>query len=260
MTVTPDCIESISAVSKVSARKGEIVNRKTFSFNIRLSGSIRYNFSNKTLVVNEGEMIFIPAGSNYTYCVESSCDSACTIINMTGNFRNGSEPKVYSLKDVSCAEYIMNYFPDSWNFGNTADKYKCMSHLFELMAYIDNYDNLKYMEKRKFKIIDPAITYLKNHIYDTALKSDELANICGVSNTYFRKIFISRFGTGPKNYIIEKRMARAKAIIDSGEFESVKSLALSVGYDDPLYFGKVFKNHFGLPPATMNNGGIYENN
>ena len=120
------------------------------------------------------------------------------------------------------------------------------------MAYIDNYDNLKYMEKKKFKIIDSAITYLKNHIYDTTLKSDDLAKICDVSNTYFRKIFASRFGKSPKNYIIEKRMARAKAIIDSGEFESVKKLALSVGYDDPLYFGKVFKNHFGVPPATMN--------
>jgi len=108
------------------------------------------------------------------------------------------------------------------------------------------------MEKKRFKIIDPALAYLKTHIYDTDLKADELASLCGISNTYFRKIFALRFKTSPKNYITEKRLSRAKAIIEIGEFHTVRDLALSVGYDDPLYFGKVFKKHFGLPPATMN--------
>ena len=51
---------------------------------------------------------------------------------------------------------------------------------------------------------------------------------------------------------MEKRVAHAKSIIDSGDFVSVKELALTVGYKDPLYFGKVFKMHYGISPTDMN--------
>ena len=252
MTIAPDFIKSISAISKTSSRKGEIIKRKTHSFNIRLTGSMRYNFKDKSMVVHPGEMISLPEGMSYTYCVDSEEESTCTIINMVGDFPKNSEPKIYHLQEFYSAEYIMYHLPDAWNFGTTADKYKCISHIYDLLAYMDNYDNLKYMEKKKFKIIEPAIVFLKNHIYDTNLKTESLAQMCGISNTYFRNIFSMRFGSSPKNYITEKRLAKAKAIIDSGEFDSVNKLALSVGFDDALYFGKVFKKHFGMPPREMN--------
>lgn len=252
MTVAPDFIKTISAISKISPRSGRIEKRKTYSFNIRLSGSMQYDFGDEKYIVNEGEMIFLPKGASYTYDVISEEDSKCTIITLVADFEEPPEPKVYPLKDLHCAEFIMNSFSDAWNFGNTADKYKCISYLYDLLAYFTNYNNLKHMEKKKFEIITPALLYLKTHIYDTNLKSDDLAKLCGISNTYFRKIFSMRFKTCPKNYITEKRLSKAKAIIDSGEFNTVKELALSVGYDDSLYFSKLFKKHFGIPPATMN--------
>ncbi|MBO7288922.1 MAG: helix-turn-helix transcriptional regulator [Clostridia bacterium] len=252
MMVKPDFVKSISAISKVSPRSGRAEKRKTYSFNIRLSGSMQYDFGEKRYTVNEGEMIFLPKGSSYTYDVVSAQDSKCTIITLDADFEENSKPMVYPLKDVQCAGFIMNNFSDAWNFGNTADKYKCISYLYDLLAYITNYNSLKYMEKKKFEVITPALDYLKTHIYDTSLKADELALLCGISNTYFRKIFFSRFKTTPKNYITEKRLAKAKAIIDCGEFNTVRELALSVGYEDSLYFSKIFKKHFGIPPATMN--------
>ena len=252
MSIAPDFIKSLSAVSKISPRHGEIINRKNFGLHIRVTGTIRYNFSDKSIVVTAGEMIFIPKGISYTYCVESHEDSVSVLLNMDADFKENISPKVYPLKDVYGSEYIINQFVDSWNFGTMADRYKCIAHLYDLLSYISNYNNLEYMEKKKFKLIDPALNYLKSHIYDSTLKADDLAAICGISNTYFREIFALRFGSSPKNYITEKRMSRAKAIIDNGEFDTVKNLAISVGYDDPLYFGKVFKKHFGMPPATIN--------
>ena len=81
---------------------------------------------------------------------------------------------------------------------------------------------------------------------------DELHKLCGVSNAYFRRIFIARFGMSPKKYVVGKRLSYAKSIIDSGEFSTVKELALLVGYKDPLYFGKVFKKHYGASPININ--------
>lgn len=57
----------------------------------------------------------------------------------------------------------------------------------------------------------------------------------------------------PKEFVVEKRMSRAKVIIGNGEMDTIKNLALSVGYQDSLYFSKAFKKHYGVPPSVMNN-------
>ena len=216
---------------------------------------MRYFFEDKSVVLNAGEMIFIPKGSSYEYKRESEEETTCTIINIDGYFGD-VVPVIFSVKDFYDAEVIMHHFADFWKFGNHVQKYKCISLLYNLFSYISNLELLKYGEKKKFDILEPAVDFLKKNIYNVNLTIDELHKLCGVSNTYFRKIFISKFGTNPKNYVMEKRISHAKSIIDSGEFTTARELAESVGYKDSLYFSKVFKAHYGVSPVQMNRQGL----
>ncbi|MBQ7032394.1 MAG: helix-turn-helix transcriptional regulator [Clostridia bacterium] len=212
---------------------------------------MQYFFEDRSILVNEGEMIFLPKGSRYTYKKVSEEDTVGTIINMDGDF-GAVHPSRYSIKEFYDADYIMHHFADLWNFGSPSQKYQCLSLVYSLFSYVSNLESLQYEDKKKFNMIEPAVSYLQHHIYDCDLKMNTLHRLCGISNTYFRKIFIARFGTSPKNYIVGKRFSYAKSIIDSGSFNTVKELALMVGYKDPLYFGKVFKQHFGTSPSAMN--------
>ena len=169
---------------------------------------------------------------------------------MEGDFGE-VKPCLYNLSDFCDAEYITHHFADLWKFGGPSQKHKCMSLLYSLMSYVSNVDAQRYEDKKKFGIIEPAENYLKQHICDCDLKIERLHNLCGVSDTYFRRIFISKHGMSPKDYVVAKRISYAKSIIDSGEMTSVKELALSVGYRDALYFGKVFKQHFGVSPSLI---------
>ncbi len=241
-----------SVLNNVSLKAyGRVNKRKTHSFIIRVSGSRYYNFGGKELVQNVGEVIFLPKGCAYDYKNVSDDALLGIVINMEGDFGE-VEPKIYSLKDFYETDYFMYHFADLWKLGNSAEKYKCMSLLYDLLAHISNLENLAYQDKKHFFVIEPAIKHLKKNIYSCSLKTDELHKLCGISSTYFRKIFISKFGTSPKNYITEKRVLQAKSIIDSGDFSTVKELALAVGYKDPLYFSKVFKKHYGISPVNMN--------
>jgi len=244
-------LKVLSALHRTSKSYGKVEERKAHSFNIRVRGSMEYVFEDKKILVNEGEMIFLPKGSRYEYKKTSEEDTVCTVINVEGDFGD-MEPVSYFIKDFYDAEHIMYHFADLWKFGNQSQKYQCLSLMYGLLAYISNIEALQYQDKKKFDVIEPAVAYLQRHIYDGNLKIDELHQLCGISNTYFRKIFISRFGTSPKDYVVGKRFSYAKSIIDSGEFNTVKELAMMVGYNDPLYFGKVFKQHFGVSPANMN--------
>lgn len=250
-----DNIENLKIVStlhKACKPYSKIENRKTNSFIIRVTGSVLYNFYDNTIHINSGDMIFLPKGITYEY--RTLCDepSIYTSINFDGDFFIGSEPKAYSLDSFYEADYISHHFADSWNLGNTAEKYNCLSVFYSLLSYICAIENSSYSEKIKFKMIEPAINYLKEHIYDCSLKSHKLHELCGISNTYFRQIFVLRFGTTPQKYIISSRLSHAKSIIDSGDFNSIGEVSSSVGFNDPLYFSKLFKKLYGVSPSDLN--------
>ena len=244
-------LKVLSVLHKTSKPYGKVESRKAHSFSIRVRGAVQYLFEDKSILVNEGEMIFLPKGSRYEYKKVSQEDTVGTIINMDGDFGEIC-PSCYSIKDFYDADHIMYHFADLWKFGNQSQKYQCLSLMYSLLSYVSNLEAQQYQDKKKINVIEPAVTYLHQNIYECDLKINELHRLCGISDTYFRKIFISRFGTSPKDYVISKRVSYAKSIIDSGEFNTVKELALMVGYKDPLYFGKVFKQHYGVSPVNMN--------
>ena len=243
-------LKIISSLHRENRQFSKIENKKTNSFFIRISGSITYNFYDKTVEVKPGEMMFIPKGTSYEYKTSSEEKCLYTSINFEGDFED-AKPKVYSLENFFEADYIKNHFTDLWKYGTQSDKFKCISLFYSLLSYVSHIENSSYAEKQKFRIIEPAIDYLKEHIFDYSLKTDYLHHLCGISGTYFRKIFLSRFGRSPQNYITTKRMAHAMSILDSGDFTSIKEVALSVGYSDPLYFSKIFKKMYGVSPSEI---------
>ena len=58
-------------------------------------------------------------------------------------------------------------------------------------------------------------------------------------------------GRTPKKFIIEKRLEKAKNIIDEGNYMDLYEVAEETGFSDPLYFSRIFKQHCGVPPGQM---------
>ena len=242
-------LKIISIIQKHSKHYGVVDGRNSCGFSIRTKGALRYDFPDRSILVGEGEMIFLPKGAHYTYTKMSDEESFGTIINVEGDFGK-AEPFFCPIKDFCDAEYIMHHVSDLWNFGTPAGKYQVLSLFFGLLAYVSNLDSLDYGDKKKFTAIEKSVKYLQTHLFDPDLKIEDLHKLSAMSDTYFRKIFTARFGKSPKNYVIEKRVSYAKSIIDSGEAVTVKDLAESVGYRDPLYFGKVYKKRYGTSPVN----------
>ena len=124
-----------------------------------------------------------------------------------------------------------------------------MSLLYNILSALLSLEEAEYLSGQEQARISPALDYLNLHLFDCGLKVQTLCDISGVSGTYFRKIFLKRFGVSPISYIAARRIQYAKSLFDSGEFSSVAQVAFSAGYNDPLYFGKVFKRKTGFSPA-----------
>lgn len=251
MFVNIENLKIIASMHRVNRPYVKIENRRVNTFFIRTHGSVLYDFYDKTMLVNEGEIAFIPKNSSYIVKPFSD-DASYTSIIFEGDFMQTPEPVCYCLENFYESEFIANRFSDMWNFGTQAERYQCISLFYSLLSYLSAIESASYSEKKKFEIIAPAVDYLKEHVYDCTLTTDILHRLCGISNTYFRQIFISRFGMTPQKYIISKRLSHAKAIISSGDFNTIGEVALSIGFNDPLYFSKVFKKMYGISPSDLN--------
>lgn len=249
-----DNIENLKLVYSthgISKPHQNSILRKSHVFNFRISESMLFKIDDRSITVSEGQMLFIPQGYSYTIEAVSKKDSQFTTVSFQADLKD-PEPKVYSLENFSEANFFYNYFTDYWNFGNQSEKYKCISAFYSLLSYLSHLEHLDYADKKKLKIIEPAVNYLKSHMFDCSLKIDCLHSLCGVSDTYFRKIFISNFGMSPRQYVQSIRMNQAKSIMDNQDFDTIGEIAESVGYKDPLYFSRVFKNKYGISPSNIN--------
>ena len=93
----------------------------------------------------------------------------------------------------------------------------------------------------------PAFSHIeKNFTKDIAL--GDMAELCHMSENYFSRLFGRVTGTTFPRYINGLRIARAKELLLSGTLK-VNTVAYEVGYDDPAYFVRKFKQFTGMSPT-----------
>lgn len=80
------------------------------------------------------------------------------------------------------------------------------------------------------------------------LSRRELAHTFGISPEHVNALFRKELGMTPSAVINRERVMAAYRLIHE-QGCSVKEAAYAVGYSDPLYFSRVFKRLFGIPPS-----------
>jgi signal transduction histidine kinase/ligand-binding sensor domain-containing protein/DNA-binding response OmpR family regulator len=77
---------------------------------------------------------------------------------------------------------------------------------------------------------------------------EELSSDLGISRSLFYKKILSLTGKPPLEYIRTLRMKRAAQLLQKSQL-NISEIAFIVGYNDPKYFRKHFKNEFGILPS-----------
>lgn len=99
--------------------------------------------------------------------------------------------------------------------------------------------------------IFPALRYINEHYQDDYSIGD-LADMCILSQSYFRKMFIQYTGMSPSRYRADVKCAMAKNMLKSGVL-NVSEIADKLGYCDVYHFSKEFKKNTGLSPRAYKN-------
>ncbi len=230
-----------------ASRYKEFKCRQNHGFVFKISGESSYYFENEEIIHKTGEILYIPKGANYRLKCNSE-KSEYLLINFNADIKK-TDAKIFSVQHYAELEYIYENLERLWLFGGTSGYYKCLSIFFDIISFISHQKSIGYSAKQSYLKIANGIEYLENNIFSPSLKVETLSSICNMSGTRFREIFKDNFGMTPSEYIKHKRLSRAHSIIENGEYEKIADVAYLSGYDDALYFSKLFKAKYKVSPS-----------
>jgi AraC-like DNA-binding protein len=91
----------------------------------------------------------------------------------------------------------------------------------------------------------------RNYAKKIAMQS--LAVLFGVSTRQINRLMAQEFGKSAIDVLHDIRIARAKHLLQETD-EKVTAIAMSVGYDDPSFFSRLFQRHVGCTPTQFRSG------
>ncbi len=218
-------------------------DRSCWALVMKFEGETVYRVDGVDYISNKENLVILPKGLSYEWtCIEAG---HFAIVEFDSDLKHD---KILCFK-VKDSKKILRMFQEieykrtvkktMYNMESICD---CYSIILEMI----NSGGSRYAPSAKQKKIAPAIEHIAKN-YNKKLTNDELAEICGLSTVYFRKIFTDMFGVSPISYIQELRIKKAKGMLQS-DYGSIADIALSLGYTNIYDFSRAFKKSVGISP------------
>lgn len=96
-------------------------------------------------------------------------------------------------------------------------------------------------------VIKRAINYIREH-YQEGLTQEEVASVLEITPEYLSTLFNREMGVNFSVFLKRFRMSHAKRLLKGTDMK-IYEIADAVGYSDPKYFQRVFKEEIGVSPG-----------
>ncbi len=97
-----------------------------------------------------------------------------------------------------------------------------------------------------FDQVRPALEYIRSH-YAQPMKISEIASVCHISESHFRRLFEENIGMTPVEYLNQVRIRKACDLIKKTG-NSMEEIAVKVGFTTTSTFNRNFKRITGTSP------------
>lgn len=104
-------------------------------------------------------------------------------------------------------------------------------------------------DKQSLKLIDNAIDYIRQNYFED-ITLEDISSYIGFSPYYFSHVFKAYTGLNFIDFLTKIRIENAKKLLKQDNLK-ISAVAKMVGYRDPNYFSRVFKNMVGVPPSKF---------
>ena len=220
--------------------------RKMHFLAYQVSGQYDHTIKGSVYSARKDSLLFINQADSYTVKCYEQGYSLCVSF-----YAETDMPT--TLWDINNTPIVKNLFLrllEIKNLSNKRNYYLALSILYEILSIIvlpkaPNSTNSPSVN------VELAAQYITEHLADN-LNTAKLAELCCISEKYFRTLFKRQYNITPTQYIITLRLNTAAKLLRIGGF-SIAEIAAMVGIPDVYYFSKLFKKHFGVSPSKFHN-------
>lgn len=114
---------------------------------------------------------------------------------------------------------------------------------------IPSADETPELNSRDRKFIDDLTQSVEKNLSNAQFGVNILAEAVFLSVSQLTRKLKTITGKTPADFIRNIRLEKAVELLKNGE--SVTDVSWAVGFEDSVYFSKVFKKHFGFPPSSI---------
>lgn len=189
-----------------------------------------------------------PAGTNYVHCTFSG-KSAQEILNRLGllcdviyqitpSYGSG-ESYLFFNKQI---EYILSEYQKHKKYYELS--VACM--FIEFLTLCSRHINLE-ADNQNIQYIKQAVSYIVSNVHSD-LNVDMLIQMSHLSKSRFYALFKKYTGTSPLRFHNSYRLTAAADYLIVYDMK-INEVSKKLGFQDPLYFSRLFKKEFGVSPS-----------
>jgi len=242
------------------------INLSMNMFSFLQIGKKQVHFSDASVVVNKEQSLLIKKGNclwtelldvEDSYYCKLLFFSENKLINFLKKHTNGVEANTEEIPFfvIENDTYILSYLNSLTTISEAPSVFleNLLSVKFEeLLLYLINKYGRKF-ELYLYSLITKEVSSFNKVIESNAysnLKLEEIAFLCNMSLSTFKRHFLKEYNTTPGKWLLNKRLQEAKnrLIIDKLK---PSEIYLDLGYNNLSNFSIAFKNKFGISPKDI---------
>jgi AraC-like DNA-binding protein len=169
---------------------------------------------------------------------------------MIGQFRMDEEPpksicdewkgKGFDEKELVDAYHDRAYF--------SAERLEKMLYIFSTtLSFLVNTQN---MTIKKPELVERVMEYVEEHM-EEPVTITEVSDALGKSPSTITHVLKAKLDLSFKQLVITQKMMRYEKIVQNDPTLTVSQVSRMIGYDDPLYFSRLYREKRGSTPSDF---------
>lgn len=240
------------------------VNLSKNMFSFLQIGKKQVHFADKSIAVNRQQSLILKKGNwLWTELLETETIYFCKLLffseqkvieflekHTNGDYGNKQEIGYFVIEnDPFILSYLNSLTAISEIPANHSESLLSIK-LEEILVYLFNKYGDEFVLFLQSLVSNEGSTLKKivqSKVYSN-LKIEEIAFLCNMSLSTFKRHFTKEFNESPGKWFQDKRLRRAKELLEQGTAKP-SDLYLDFGYNNLSNFSIAFKNKFGISPT-----------
>jgi len=241
---------------------GELHYHNKLEIYYLLEGTCRYFIDARTYLLEEGDIVIIPAGVLHTAHYPTGQIHARYLINCTETYIPPSVRPLIGSMTYICRvpnirreiETVFERIGREYSGRDGFSEDAMRSDVASLMILLARAQTNRQAVGISSDFVSEAVSYVQRNYADPIALSD-VAQHCSVSSEHLSRMFKKNTGFGFCEYLTMYRLKQAEAMLFDHPELAISQVAYRCGFNDSNYFSCRFRKLYGVSPSVRRHEG-----